>query len=131
MSKPWERVNTPWRDGVREFYDRPQPTKCDLTDEELQEFYRYFMMDDKPWRVAGELRSLRAEVERLQARERELEAALTPLYNAGYDVIRRVAGDPDAPDHVDMLRALTDALQDARPLVAALAAVDAETEDER
>ena len=69
------------------------------------------------------------EVERLQARERELETALTPLYDAGYDVIRRVAGDPDAPDHVDMLRALTGALQDARPLVAALAAVSAKTED--
>lgn len=54
-----------WREGVLAFYDGPQPTECGLTDEELRGFYRGFLMDDKPWRVAGELLTLRAEVERL------------------------------------------------------------------
>ena len=118
MSKPWERVNTPWRDGVREFYDRPQPTKCDLTDEELQEFYRYFMMDDKPWRVAGELRSLRAEVERLQARERELQAALR-------EVVESAHTDADrCPICGEELHAHASGCS----IAAALAAVSAETE---
>ena len=67
-----------------------------------------------------------AETERLQAHVRGLEAALIPLYDAGHDVIRRVGGDPDAPGHMEMLRALAVALQGARPLADALAAVNAE-----
>ena len=66
-----------------------------------------------------------AEVERLQARERDLEAALIPLYDAGHDVLRRVGGDPDAPGHMEMLHALAVALQDA----CRLAVVSAEKED--
>ena len=119
MSKPWERVNTSWSDGVREFYAGPQPTQCDLTNEELQEFYRHFKMDDKPWRVAGELRDLRGEVARLQARARALAAALR-------EVVESAHTDADrCPICGEELHAHASGCS----IAAALAAVSAETEE--
>lgn len=58
MPKPWERQST-WRSKTYEFYDNPQPVACGLTDEELALFYKGFLMDDKPWSVAGELLAAR------------------------------------------------------------------------
>ena len=84
----------------------------DLTPEEIQKLC-----------IVAE--ALEQENARLQARVRDLEAALIPLYDAGHDVLRRVGGDPDAPGHMEMLRALAVALQDA----CRLAAVSAEREE--
>ena len=58
MTKPWERVST-WRAKSYEFYAGSQPVSCGLTDQELAEFYKNFLMDHDPWCVAGELLAAR------------------------------------------------------------------------
>lgn len=58
MPNAWERQST-WRSKAYDFYDEPQPVDCGLTDEELALFYKGFLMDTKPWSVAGELLAAR------------------------------------------------------------------------
>ena len=94
---------------------------------DLADLRRWFQDGDRNAMTDNYVAALEDKAERLQARVRDLEAALIPLYDAGHDVLRRVGGDPDAPGHMEMLRALAVALQDA----CRLAVVSAEKEEGR
>ena len=109
MRKPWDNTST-WRDKVYEYYKQPQPTHSGLTDDELRGLGKDFLMDDKLWRVSGELLDQRAEVERLQARVQGLETALHHI---------SLGSQNSATTKEDLGREARDAL----------AAVSAETED--
>lgn len=59
--KAWER-RSKWREGVYAYYRQPQPTESGLTDDELRTLGHNDLMDDRTWRVAGELLELRRRI---------------------------------------------------------------------